>query len=103
MVVITKGLLGDCVSVHKVTTRAGAQAKPFPNLNNALSQARTKEGFTPLHLAAARGRAAAVQALLTSVGDKLASTLLQQADRRGRVAAELAARAGHQVGCKEGG
>ena len=59
---------------------------------------RTKDGHTALHLCALRGHAAAAHALLCALPDKPAAALLNLADRKGRAAAELAARAGHQVG-----
>ncbi len=54
-------------------------------------QERNKDGFNPLHLAAIYNRSAVAKLLVAAVGG------LSRPDKKGRTAADLAARRGHEV------
>ncbi|KAG1676387.1 hypothetical protein FOA52_001182 [Chlamydomonas sp. UWO 241] len=65
----------------------------------AVIKMRSKDasGLTALHLAACRGRASAASALLRSLTPDAAAAQLGTADRKGRCAADLAQRHGHEA------
>mmetsp|Transcript_500 Transcript_500/g.1334 ORF Transcript_500/g.1334 Transcript_500/m.1334 type:complete len:917 (-) Transcript_500:2486-5236(-) len=75
---------------------AGVVAALMQHTPEALAKMRSKEGLTALHLAASRGRSGAAAALLRALPPAVRPAHLKLADRKGRVAADIAERSGHK-------